>query len=249
LDLVPEADEFDQLPDLAPEMRLRLFDKLVAGLDNPQSSRAKLRRTALALLAGYLATVAAGGAPSISLAENHASKWPEILAWAFLIGGIGENVVWTSSFDGLGRLVARELIRPLRLEEPPTCDFSLDEGNVLADPKLSDPLVHLRIKQARLVTVALFPGVNIAVPIADLSPQAATKNPEPAKQFRPPEIRSNDPLAAFADALWPHLRTRFEEVVRSAQQGGDDDDNSARGRGKRKSGSQSQLPLGSPKRY
>jgi hypothetical protein len=249
LDLVPEADEFDQLPDLAPEMRLRLFDKLVAGLDNPQNSRAKSRRIAVALLAGYLATVAAGGSPSISLAENHALKWPEILAWAFLIGGIGENVVWTSSFDGLGRLVARELMRPLRLEEPPTCDFSLDEANVLVDPKLSDPLVHLRIKQARLVTVALFPGVNIAVPIADLSPQPTAKNPEPAKQIRPPEIRSNDPLAVLADALWPHLRGRFEEIVRSAQQEEEEEDGSARGRGKRKSGTQSQLPLGSPKRY
>ena len=251
LSLVPEAETFEQLTELAPEIRLRLFDKLVAGLSDTQGDRISQRRTALAVLAGYLATVAAGGAPSLSLAETHATRWPEITAWAYLIGGIGENVVWTSSFDGLGRFVSRELLRPLRLDESPTCDFAFDEAAVLVDSKLADPLVHLRVKQARLVTVGLLPGVNISIPIADSIVQGAGRS-EPNRMVRAPEISINDPLKSFADALWPHIRTRMDEYMRSAQGGTyptQEGEGSSQNRGKRKSGSQPQLPLSGPRKY
>lgn len=59
--------------------RLRLFDKLLGSLVDMNDSAPKLRRNALGLLAGYLATVAAGGAPSLALAEEHAQKLPELL--------------------------------------------------------------------------------------------------------------------------------------------------------------------------
>src|SRR5690606_30239228 len=139
--------------------RLRLFDMLVDRLDRT-NERDFARRVGLAFLAGYLATIAAGGAPSLALTESSAQRWPEITAWAYVIGGLGERVVWSSGFDGLGRLVARELMRPLRLDEPPMCDVALDEVQVLVDPQLSDPFVHLRLKQARIVSIALLPGVN-----------------------------------------------------------------------------------------
>lgn len=247
---VPEAETFEQLTDLAPEMRLRLFDKLVAVFIDSQGERVRLRRNALALLSGYLATVAAGGAPSLSLAENHAARWPEITAWAYLIGGIGEKVVWTSSFDGLGRLVARELLRPFRLDEPPTCDFSFDEASVLADPKLPDPLVHLRIKQARLVTVGLLPGVNITIPMADSSVQSVNKS-DSNRPVRVPNAPTRDPMAAFVDALWPYIRARMDQYLKPLQQGEYStlkDEGLQRSRSKRRSGPQPQLPLGNPKR-
>lgn len=241
VDLVPVAREFRKLPELGPEERLRLFDKLVEGLDQLQPPQ----QVATSLLAGYLATVAAGGAPSLSLAENHASRWPEILAWAYLIGGIGERVLWTSAFDGLGRLVGRELLRPFRLDESPTCDFAFDEASVLADAELTDPLVHLRIKQARLVTVALFPGVNISIPIADPTSLGATR-PEQKPQRTVEPSGTRDPTAALADSLWTHLKPRLEEYVRSLcvdRNGAVDRPTPQKGRGKKKTGSQSQLPL------
>lgn len=241
VDLVPVAREFRKLPELGPEERLRLFDKLVEGLDQLQPQR----QVATSLLAGYLATVAAGGAPSLSLAENHASRWPEILAWAYLVGGIGERVLWTSAFDGLGRLVGRELLRPFRLDESPTCDFAFDEASVLADAELTDPLVHLRIKQARLVTVALFPGVNISIPIADSTPLGATR-PEPKPQRTAEPSGTRESTAALADSLWTHLKPRLDEYLRSLcrdREGAVERPASQKGRGKKKTGSQSQLPL------
>jgi len=250
LNSVPEAHVFEQLADLTPEMRLRAFDRLVDCLNKANAERDSLRQNGLALLAGYLATVAAGGAPSLALAENIANRWPEITAWAYLVGGVGERVVWTASFDGLGRLVARELARPLRLDEPPTCDFAFDEGAVLADSKLSDPLVHLRLKQARIATVALFPGVNVSIPVADVGAQEAGKQqPTQTNRLRETVIRpmgGRDVIAALADAIWPHLRPRVKDCIAEEQEENTPRRNSEEPQGnrsRRRSTSQSELPL------
>jgi hypothetical protein len=242
MESAPEAQAFFQISKLAPEQRLKVFDQLVGHLNSLDAYKPSLRRSALALLSGYLATVAAGGTPSLSLAESNAFRWPEITAWAYVVGGIGERIVWTSSFDGLGRFVARELMRPFVLDEAPTCDFALDEALVLVDPKLSEPLVQLRIKQAKIATVALLPGVNIAISISESTGANARPEPvQPAPRENAPRF-SRDVAVTIADALWPHLRSRVEECVRSTQ---DDDFDSSPGqrRGKRKASSQSQLPL------
>ena len=91
LDYAPEAEQLEQLNELPPEARLRVFDRLVEGLNRPETSREKVRRNSLALIAGYLATVAAGGSPSLTLAEGQAAKSPEITAWAYITGGLGEE--------------------------------------------------------------------------------------------------------------------------------------------------------------
>jgi hypothetical protein len=243
---IPEARDVGNVADLTPEQRLRVFDEILEHLGSPNIGREQFRRIALTLLAGYLVTIAAGGSPTLSLATTNAARWPEITAWAYVLGSIGERVVWTSSFDGLGRLVARELLRPLRLDEPPTCDFALDEASVLVDTKLSDPLVHLRIKQSRNVSVSLLPGVNIFISIGDSS-QEASRPPDPktSRQAGASTAAPSDTLAILADAIWPYLRIRLEQSVRSVQ-GSDaarrDSDDSQQSRG-RKHGSQSGLPL------
>lgn len=215
LHVLPEAEEFFGLRDISPEQRLRMFDQLVSKLNGAGEHRLSLRRNALALLAGYLSTVAAGGTPTLSLAESNAQRFPEITGWAYVVGGIGERVLWTSSFDGLGRFVARELMRPLAIEEPPACDFAWDEASVLIDPKLQDPLVHLRIKFGTLATIALLPGVNISI-LTSGSP-AQELRPQPAQPLRQSENMrpSRNPVALIADAIWPYLRPYVEELIDS----------------------------------
>lgn len=249
LNVAPEADTFEYLTSQTPEMRLRTFDRLAESLNKAASERTSLRHSALALLAGYLATVAAGGAPSLTLAENSARRLPEITAWAYVTGSIGERVIWTSGFDGLARLIARELIRPLRLEDPPTCDFSYDEAIVLADSKLADPLVHLRVKQGRVATVGLLPGVNVSVPIGELRVQD-TGRQGAARQARPTEHqiatqRNPDIFSALANAIWPYLRARIQDTIEGMQEEDvlDNSVGSQPTRTRRKSTSQSQLPL------
>ncbi|HEY2391386.1 MAG TPA: hypothetical protein VGK22_09445 [Candidatus Angelobacter sp.] len=234
--VIPEADDFSDFQLLTPEHRLRLFDKLVNAI-NAIGDREKFRRNCLAMLAGYLSTVAAGGKPALKLAENHSTRWPEIMAWAYTIGGIGEGVFWTSGFDGLGRLVARELIRPFRLDEPPSCDLALEEVSVLVDTKLSDPLVYLRIKQARIATVAIYPGVNISVLISETLGEPLKELKKDDRQLPQPSIIGDrNASSLIADAIWPYIQTRVENQIRSLQTG-------SQGGRKRKSGSQSPLPL------
>ena len=242
LDLVPEAKAFEGLTNLTPESRLRLFDNLVSELNRASADRESVRMNALALLAGYLATVAAGGAPSLALAEANAQRWPQITAWAYVVGGIGERIVWTSGFDGLGRLVARELLRPLRFDEPPMCDFAFDEAAVLADSKLADPLVHLKVKQARIASVALLPGVNISIPVADLAAQEAGKA-ESLRAGHKEEPFAN-PLGALAEALFPYIRDRIEQYLDTSREA----DGSQSTRSRRRPKSQAQLPLNNPRK-
>jgi hypothetical protein len=239
---VPEAQQFMQLQDLAPEQRLKIFDELIGNLNAMNPYKQSLRQVALALLSGYLATVAAGGIPTLSLAEGNGFRRPEVVGWAYVVGGIGERVVWTSSFDGLGRLVARELMRPFRIDEPPTCDFALDEASVLVDPKLPDPLVHLRLKQGRIATITLLPGVNVAIPVAD--PPTPETRPQSTQSARQTEsVRdSRGVMALIADAIWPHIRPRVEECIRTTREDSSESPNYSRPRNKRKP-SASQLAL------
>lgn len=243
-EIAPEASMLYSLSALTPEQRVREFDQLLAALSQLPASGAALYRQVLAMLAGYLATVVAGGSPSLGLVAENARRWPEVMIWAYVLGSVGERVSWTSSFDGLGRLVARELMRPLRLDEAPSCDFSLDEAQVLSDPALADPLVHLKLKQSRVATVSLLTGVNVAVPIGEHRVQDArsgSADDEPYSNVnRSRAVDRNDPWEAIADAVWPYIRSRL------LMQQSNDRSSEPRKASKRSVG-QARLPLRNPK--
>ena len=246
LGAVPEAGRLGGLEEMAPESRLKLFDEIV-GVFRTSDPKATARHGGLALLAGYLATVVAGGTASLSLVDDYAEEWPELAGWAYLVGSIGERVTWTSGFDGLGRLVARELGRRLRFDEAPTCDFALDEAIVLSDAQLKDPLVHLRIKQARVLSVALYPGVNIAVPVAEAAEGEVGEGLQPVVES-PAERVSADTgrlLEGLAGALWPHIRPL---VIREAARSSRTEGAGGKARGGRKTGARSGLPLRAAKK-
>lgn len=249
---VPEADQLNYLQTLTPEKRVELFDLYIAKLGESRKGDTK-RTHALAMLAGYVSTVAAGGQASLSLAARQSDKWPEVMAWAYVLGGLGEQVVWTSSFDGLGRLISRELERPVRIDEPPTCDFAIDEALVLADRQLRDPLVHLRVKQARIVTVATAPGVNVSIPLADQLPAAQTRaealptaapSGKTGEPSRPPATSSL--IELMVEELWAHLAPRVESSVRNIVKREQD---SQAAKSKKRASTQSELPISGKKRY
>lgn len=214
---IPESSLLYELPRLTPESRVAEFDKIIAKLSGVRRQRADAEYQSLVFLAGYLTTIVAGGSASLSLAEKISNEWPEITALAYVIGSIGERVVWSASFDGLGRLVSRELSRPLRLDEPPTSDISLDEAEILVDRQLSDPLVHLRIKQARTVSVSLLPGVNIFVSLADV-PSDRRGFSEPNRGFEGATSPAN--LDDFVEVLWPFIEKRMRTTERSKSKSG-----------------------------
>ena len=248
VDLIPEVRAFEKLNEMTPERRVQQFDRLIDSLDMAEANKETARCVALTLVSGYLATVAAGGSPSLSLAEGFVGRWPEIMAWAYTIGGIGETVVWASGFDGLGRLVARELMRPFRFDEPPNCDFAYDEGAILVDKDLSDPLVHLKIKQARILSVALLPGVNIFVPISDVStPEIRRGGTEGINRpiQEPTTIPASGPdlVAMLADAIWPHLENRVKASINNSKSQQTKPRTGSKRRNRRKNDPQERLSL------
>lgn len=200
----PEAALLHRLSDMHPEARVQAFDHLVdeiKGLENSSE-----RREVLLFAAAYVASVAAGGAPSVSLAEGVANDLPAILGWAYVLIGLREKTNWTSAFNGLGRLVCRELTRSFHLDEPPQCDFAVEEGVNVIDQQLSDPLVHLKIKQQRAATVALLPGVYITLPLQEQNAAQAANRQSARSENR------NDP-ARMADELWPYLLDRIKREL------------------------------------
>lgn len=215
INLVPEASFFEDLPNMPSGKRLQLFDKLVNALSLLSNSEdVRPQKTALALLAGAVVLVLAGGHPNLSLAESQKKKYPEILIWAYILGGIGEHRLWTSVFDGLGRLVARDILRPFRLNDQPMCDISFDEACVLVDPQLPEPLVHMKLKQSRVVTVSLIPGVNVNISFADLqSPenrlldQSSISNRSETKQQ---VAQDNNPWSMIAEGIWPYIYEKIK---------------------------------------
>ena len=229
----PAAGFLDKLGSLSSEGRLREFDRLIAELEATPASDTE-GRINLQFLAGYLATVAAGGSPSLGLAERLATRWPQVTAWAYVVGGLGEKVTWTSSFDGLGRLVARELMRPFRLDDAPASDFALAEAAVLVDRALTDPLVHLRIKQSRILTVAILPGVNIAVPFVEpaVAQPRSSRTQEPVQQS--PAQTADNPLALLAKLLAPYLMEQLYPADPPIQSSEAPRRQPSRGRGSRK---------------
>ncbi|RWB28533.1 MAG: hypothetical protein EOQ42_28410 [Mesorhizobium sp.] len=208
-DDLQEIQIVEQLSNIPPEDRVQLFDHLVNQIAG--ASKEPMRHGDLSFLAAYISTVAAGGSPSLGLAEGVSREHPQILAWAYVLGSVGESVTWTSSFEGLGRLVSRELLRQFSIDDAPACDFAIDEASILADHQLKDPLVHLKIKQARVASVALFPGVNLSVLIED-QPDTGRQRAAPRNIARINEnvdFEDSRSLRALADALWPHLEDRI----------------------------------------
>ena len=218
--LPDESHMLHDLPSMGPEDRLHVFDILVDQLAAERKADTDVRRTALSFMAGYVATVAAGGSASLGLAIDQARDHPQIAAWAYALGGVGEHVTWTASFDGLGRLIARELLRPFRVDDQPDCDFALDEGVVLADSALSDPLVHLRVKQGRNLAITIYPGVNVTVPLSEQqAEQRLGARVTPVERAAQGVSRpgGEEALALLTEMIWARITPLLQDEREAAQ--------------------------------
>ncbi len=232
---IPEIDVLDGIEDVKPEDRVARFDFLVSILAAEPSGTNKSELICFA--AGYLATIAAGGTPSIGLAERISERFPQVLLWAYVIGSLGQRIVWNSAFDGLGRFINRELSQSFSIQEYPSYDILADEAEVLVDRKLADPLVRLRLKQQRVATVGLFPGVAISVPLEEVVSAARADPPVSRVEVRRP-TQGRD-LSDLADQIWPLIRGRL-----LAELGSEESELAkVKTRGKKREASQAGLPF------
>ena len=166
-------------------------------------------RSLVAFASGYLISRIGSGEKDLRLADSFQSDAPEVLAWATMIGGLGGAPYWTDAFGGLGRLVARELLRPVHLEDPPAADVSFEELQVVVEPDRPSTKNRVRTGHRNAASVSLFPGV--VVPVA-LQEEEREKSPTQGSLLLPsPPIH---------DQAYPQIpRARTFSVFEAAASG------------------------------
>jgi len=89
-----------------------VFDEFMDFLNSVDESKEPIRRASLPVIAGYLATVAAGGTPSLGLAENMAARCERIAPQC------GQPGLLISGEAG-GTVVVANLLEPCSEDEAP----------------------------------------------------------------------------------------------------------------------------------
>lgn len=157
--------------------------------------------------AGYVISRIGSAERDLRLADTFEAGKSAVLAWAMVAGSLGATTFWTDAFGGLGRFVARELIRPLHLLDPPTCDISYDEVR-LFDEKSSR--LRLRSANRNALAVSMLPGVTMHFGMGE--PDRSASRPSETARYPQPDLAgvsnvSDDQLEALAERLAPYLRS------------------------------------------
>jgi hypothetical protein len=231
---VKELSVLRHFQDLSAEDRVRLlrnmqsFNRLDGDLDG---------RRLFSFAAGYVLSGVGGAERDLRLAEAFGPLGADVLAWAATIGSLGATAYWTDAFGGLGRLVARELLRPLHTSDPPTADIAFDELKVIESQKPRSGRAF-RPSSRSIAAVGLKPGIVVQIGIADddrsragsVDSTAATRQADSKLGALGPEA-----LHGIADQLRPYVRELVAQEMDKASNAG------VRRTGRR--GAAPQLPL------
>lgn len=167
-------------------------------------------------VAGYVISRIGGAERDFRLAQDFKDR-ANVLAWAAITGGLGVETFWTSAFDGLGRLLAKELLRPLFLSEFPDADISLDEIRYL-EP--NGGKLPFRTTSRNAAIVALQPGVNVTVALTEIdrspSRNTASSQRELYQQQMPLDLNSTQ-IDALVERLLPLLERRLITSTKSTR--------------------------------
>jgi len=208
VDFVPLLSRIQFVLDLPAEDRVRLFRQLRAGIEGI----ADQDRVFVLFAAGYVLSRIGGAERDLRLAEAFDGDQEEVLTWAAVLGGLGADAFWTDAFDGMGRLVARELLKPVDIFDFPNCDISLDELMVVSGGQPSSK-ARFRSANRNAATVELQIGVSVQFGLVDEDrlrnqPLESAQRTTPASKIA---IAEDDALRSLAGQLFPHLQKLFEQ--------------------------------------
>lgn len=200
----PVFDQLGLIEKMPAESRVRFLRRIKESSDDAFPGDAELYN----FVAGYVISRIGGAERDFRLAQDFRDR-EEVLAWAAIVGGLGVETFWTNAFEGLGRLVAKELLRPLSLSEFPDADISLDEIRHLES---GDGKLPFRTSSKNSAIVGLQPGVNVTVALSDAdrssirpisNPQKGSSQPQMALDFNSSQIDS------LVERLLPLLERRL----------------------------------------
>jgi hypothetical protein len=113
-------------------------------------------------LIGYLASlIGPGSLAHMDLVMKYVSSFPNATLWYGMCAGLQKKGDLLVSFNVLGRWLLRELLRKDRLFDPPSCDMSLPELQVIFEGGI-DPARFPRFTSSRVV-VELQPYIAIGL--------------------------------------------------------------------------------------
>jgi len=126
----------------AREDRVRYFERLLTDNSKFKFSNSSLLHE---FIFGYLGSLIGPGTLTYTeLVFRHAASFPTILLWYGLCAGLQKKNELLSSYNVLGRRIARELLRYESLLRPPDSDIAFSELQVLfeGDVKVKDFLTY-----------------------------------------------------------------------------------------------------------
>jgi hypothetical protein len=199
---VARLSNLENLDEVSAEQRVKLLRDIPAWIS---ASKDDEERELLCFSAGYIISRIGGAERDLRLAESFDSRYPNVLTWAAVIGGLGVTTYWSDAFGGIGRLVARELSRSLDLIDPPSADIAADEFLVVN--ALESGAARLRTALRQVATISLRTGVVVQFGITE-----EDRRPEESARTIPPpnvtQLRERQDARHFenlATQLFPYM--------------------------------------------
>ena len=203
--VTPPLTKLRELPQMSAEERVvylrEIRDQFPKGERNDDVQL-------MAFAAGYIISRIGGGQRDLRLAEAFEPDAPDVRGWAAMLGGLGHVPAWTDAYDGLGRLVSRELMRSFHLADPPTCDGAAEEVLVIVEPDRSSTRSRVRTGHRNVAALSLMPGVVAYLSTSEEEREKARASSATFAMADPLSLVGQDPklLKSLASQLWPHLR-------------------------------------------
>ncbi|MBI1774610.1 MAG: hypothetical protein HYR63_04605 [Proteobacteria bacterium] len=159
----PDLRDLSVIETIGAEDRVRLFDRFVEVLREMTGRREAKGRELLRFAIGYLVGRIGAGETNLKLLNVISRNEPATMVWATTLPALFRPFPWGRAFDGLGRLILRDLLAPLHPTDIPVADISLDELRVIVNPQVDYKRLPFRTCQRAFALVELAPGVSHAM--------------------------------------------------------------------------------------
>jgi hypothetical protein len=187
--IYPNAIALGATDELSAEQRLQLLEASARSVEVDHIQDESQRRV-VEFMIGYIASKVGGGWRNIDLAMEWSKIAPLAPVWFGIVHSLSEREIYGARFDGVSRLVLRELECLFHLRERPKSDISVEELQVAVSSNLKEK-IQFRTANSRAVLVELLPGVPFTVALDSRRDQASTL-PQQKPASAPATYRQSD---------------------------------------------------------
>jgi hypothetical protein len=172
---------------------------------------------------GYIVGRIGAGETNLELLEDVRIGYPATMIWAATLPALYRPFYWGQAFDGLGRLVLRELTKPLHPRDMPSADISLDELRATMNPSVEYKRLPFRTAQRTSASVEIAPGVVHSIGLqrtsgSSVNPTYSAKATQAQLDFDRSEARGRSELQSFIRDLVMFLQTQLAQIEQAHEE-------------------------------